>query len=73
MSPVQVNKQQYHNSALQEAYDQLAISERRFRELYDGAPDMYHTLDLEGNFVDPMTIEPAGASSISSLVFPIRK
>lgn len=40
------------NTALQHAYDQLELSEKRFRELYDKAPDMYHTLDLEGNFVE---------------------
>ena len=39
------------NSELQQAYEQLALSEKRFRELYDNAPDMYHTLDLEGHFV----------------------
>jgi two-component system cell cycle sensor histidine kinase/response regulator CckA len=30
----------------------LAESEQRFRDLYNHAPDMYHTLDLAGNFVE---------------------
>jgi PAS domain-containing protein len=47
-----LNNRQSFNSALQEAYDQLALSEKRYRELYDNAPDMYHTLDLNGYFVE---------------------
>lgn len=40
------------NTELAEAYEQVTRSERRYRELYNNAPDMYHTLDLEGNFTE---------------------
>lgn len=60
-----LNNFQSFNSALQEAYDQLALSEKRYRELYDNAPDMYHTLDLNGCFVEfnPKHTEVLGYSA----------
>jgi PAS domain S-box-containing protein len=60
-----LNNYQSFNSALQEAYDRLALSEKRYRELYDSAPDMYHTLDLNGNFVEfnPKHMEVLGYSA----------
>jgi diguanylate cyclase (GGDEF)-like protein/PAS domain S-box-containing protein len=30
----------------------LSESERKYRDLYDHAPDMYYSLDREGNFID---------------------
>ena len=50
------------NSALQQAYDELTLSEKRYKDLYDNAPDMYHTLDLEGNFLEfnPRHLEKLG-------------
>jgi PAS domain S-box-containing protein len=60
-----LNNHQSFNSALQEAYDRLALSEKRYRELYDNAPDMYHTLDLNGCFVEfnPKHTEMLGYSA----------
>lgn len=60
----EINNKQSFNSALQDAYDQLAFSEKRYRELFDNAPDMYHTLDLKGNFIEfnPKHMEVLGYS-----------
>ncbi|MBC8281682.1 MAG: PAS domain S-box protein, partial [Chloroflexi bacterium] len=53
------------NAALRDAYQQLELSELRYRDLYDRAPDMYHTLDLTGNFVEfnPKHTEVLGYTS----------
>jgi PAS domain S-box-containing protein len=51
-------------SAFQDTFARLEVSEKRYRELYDNAPDMYHTLDLQGNFVEfnPRHMEVLGFS-----------
>ena len=46
------NGQPANDPTLQQAYEELAVSEARFRELYEKAPDMYHTLDMDGNFLE---------------------
>jgi PAS domain S-box-containing protein len=48
----ELDERLFYSSALRNAYERLALSEKRYRELYDNAPDMYHTLDIEGNFVE---------------------
>lgn len=56
------NDQLVHDPMLQQAYNKLAVSEARYRELYEKAPDMYHTLDLDGYFkeLNPRHMEYLG-------------
>ena len=38
--------------SLKKSYDRLLVAEERYRNLYDGAPDLYRTIDTNGIILD---------------------